>query len=342
MTVAAAPPSIRQMLAELAGLVGFGAAFVSRICGGTHEIVEVADAHDICPRPGTTLSLDLTCFGRPSAGAPGDLSCLALLEPLGIRSYALAPLRGDAGSLVGTLVLLDRTDVELTDRSRTALDLFASMLSRQQQDSAVQAERDDGRRSIAGRERRGRLRLAAQLHDGPIQQVVAARLLLEGAAGPAPSSGIRAAVEAMDQGILELRELLGAVQPGTLDAAELTESLSSAARNVNPGAKILIRVPDDPDGQDMVVMGELHRMALELLTNVRKHANGELRHFAFVVRDGRAVVRVVDAGPGGCPQRSPQGHYGLSSLQETARLLGGAVMVRSGAIGTTVTVRVAA
>jgi two-component system nitrate/nitrite sensor histidine kinase NarQ len=144
----------------------------------------------------------------------------------------------------------------------------------------------------------------------------------------------------MEQGILELRALLGAIQPGALDPGELGASLSSEARAVNPGAKVLVHLPADPVDGEIVVMGELHRMARELLANVREHAAGELRQLAFVVHSGRALLRVVDAGPGGCPTRSPHGHFGLSSVQEQTRLLGGTVTVRSGTAGTAITVRV--
>ncbi|SHN42454.1 sensor histidine kinase [Cryptosporangium aurantiacum] len=180
----------------------------------------------------------------------------------------------------------------------------------------------DARRGAAVRaaRRAQQVRLAADLHDhvahdvsAMVLQAQAARVLLGDRAGDVAAvlerieaDGARA-LTSMQQSIRVLRE----DDPKDRDVADLTalvEQHPTAVLHVDPE---LAQVP-----------AALYRVVAESLTNVRKHAGPDAGAVVRLERDqDRLVVTVTN--PAGTSSQGPGLGFGLSSLDEQVRTLGG-------------------
>lgn len=178
-----------------------------------------------------------------------------------------------------------------------------------------------------------RTRIAADVHDDPVQALAAVDLrlgllkrrleerapdLLE-AWKPLQAS----VVGATDR----LRALLFDLEPPDLRNG-LTGALCRAATEIFDGTETRWSVdgerePDVPDA----VRAIAYRITKESLTNARKHAAAD--HVAVVIapRDGGIEVSVTDDGVGLRPDsvQSSPGHLGLSTMQDRAAVAGGRV-----------------
>lgn len=182
--------------------------------------------------------------------------------------------------------------------------------------------------------------MAHRLHDGALQRLTAAQLLLDTAEldlGAHPALG--AGRSAVRDAAVQLRALLVDDEaPEALSATELSQVLADMAAEVSPDARVVVHVPP---GRRMAVRPHtilLRRIAQELLANVVTHAGQRLRHLILLADGEGLVLEVADGGPGGCPEDSPAGHFGLSSVREDVEERGGTVEIASTPGGTTVTV----
>jgi signal transduction histidine kinase len=192
-----------------------------------------------------------------------------------------------------------------------------------------------------------RLELAVQLHDGPIQHLTAAQLSVELAelllADPA-DAGARAALaegaRELRSAIATSRAVLEGMRPSLLPDTDLPALLHTLAADVGADAEVRVALPSGLIRTDPAAAGLVHRAASELVENVRRHADAALRLLEVTAEGEDIIVRVRDAGPGGCPTVSPPGHFGLSGLRHRAELRGGGLRVDSDDRGTTVDVRI--
>lgn len=187
-----------------------------------------------------------------------------------------------------------------------------------------------------------RERIARELHDGAIQTVYTAGLLVESAHKMASPDGplaarLAKAEEVLNDAIRDLRRSLG-----ELRAAHADEPLAAALRRVaeNPRFRSLVDVSLDldlPEAEALSALRTDHLLAIlgEALSNAVRHARA--RHVQVAARhaDGRLTLTVQDDGVG--LPREPQAGYGLRNMRDRARLLGGNLEVAgSSDKGTTV------
>jgi signal transduction histidine kinase len=184
-----------------------------------------------------------------------------------------------------------------------------------------------------------RERLAAGIHDDPLQAITAVGLQLAQLDGqladPALAAMLARLRNSVGQAVSRLRGLLFELDAAELQGQTLVASLSSyleQARDDEGLAFVLIdRLAVEPPAP---LRRLLSRLARELLMNVRKHARAS-RVEVILRSDGDSyVVRVSDDGVGFEPDRalSPRpGHLGLAALRERVELAGGAVRISSAA-----------
>ncbi|MDO9407901.1 sensor histidine kinase [Patulibacter sp.] len=191
-------------------------------------------------------------------------------------------------------------------------------------------------------ERRRQEDLAARLHDGPLQGVIAARQdLQEHLAGE--DVDLRETIEALDEAVAALRDLNTDLYDAVLRDSGLEAALRQAADATERrgGPPIAVSVGPGASGPHDAL---LVRVANELLTNVRKHA-GAQRARVLLVRGehGRVHLSVTDDGVGMDPEvlsdAALEGHLGLRSITRRIADAGGTVRVRPLAPGAEVEVR---
>ena len=184
-----------------------------------------------------------------------------------------------------------------------------------------------------------RRRIAADLHDGVVQELAGISYSLSAAAervDSRPPEETRAAVQEAASGtretIRELRSLLVEIHPPNLRAAGLDAALTDAAsRLAASGVDVTLDGVDERLPEDTEVL--FYRAASEALRNVERHAHASHVRIGVTSVDGTARLEVVDDGAGFTPEERDasrsEGHVGLSLLEELATRAGGRFVVNS-------------
>jgi signal transduction histidine kinase len=229
-----------------------------------------------------------------------------------------------AALLLGSLLLLWLVQVPLASR-------LGRRLQRTQEERAallqhaVEASADERRR------------IAADLHDGPVQDLAGISYSLSAAAeqggSPETRETLRDAAAGTRDAMRRLRTLLVEIHPPNLRASGLEAALDdllAPLRTRGIGTTLVI----DPDA----ALGEederlVYRAAAEALRNVERHAQASRVEVSLRPADGAVRLEVADDGIGFSPEergrRREEGHVGLSLLEELASHGGATVEVRS-------------
>ena len=197
-----------------------------------------------------------------------------------------------------------------------------------------------------------RLRIAQDLHDGPVQDLNLVNLRLAaldagvgGDGTPGAVADVRAEVVAVARG---LRAVAEALRPPALGPFGLAAALRLHADRVaalHPGVRVTCDADDDRQTLPEGVRLALFRVAQEALTNAVKHGPPTTVRVALRLEGDTVDLSVADDGPGFAAPDDPaalaaDGHLGLAGMAERARALGGRLRVESApGAGTTVRVR---
>ena len=191
---------------------------------------------------------------------------------------------------------------------------------------------------------RNKRELSEQLHDGPLQNLLAARLDLDELQENPTAEGFARLNTTFNETVAELRNTVRTLHPQVL----ATVGLSAAVRELAGRFEQRWGTPIDLTVEDVgqpAARALIYRAASELLTNANKHAAATRLEVDLRKDDGATVLRVADNGVGFDPavlaSRVAEGHIGLASLAVAVEATGGSVeyATRAGG-GTTVTVSV--
>jgi signal transduction histidine kinase len=272
---------------------------------------KLLEAHTLIHTPnGTPVLFEIyQRFGSVSASAERQLSALAppLLGGLLVLLLFQVPL---AWSMAGRLQRGHR------ERER----LLASAV-----ESSAQERR----------------RIAADLHDGVVQDLAGIAFGLAPLAEEADRRGaaqqaaaLRDAVARLRQGVRDLRTLLVEIHPPSLDAAGLEAALSDLLSPLDAEGIATELHVDEHTTNGSEDNALVYRVAHEAVRNVREHAAAaEVR--IEVTRPTPSVTRMVieDDGrgfdEGQRERRGAEGHVGLTLLEDLVRQAGGRLSVRS-------------
>ena len=229
-----------------------------------------------------------------------------------------------------------------TDADVSALTLFAkhaavaienARLYQQSRELAVTEERN---------------RLAREIHDtlaqsltGMVLQIQVIEDLLDADAAQA-----RAELQSLQHlartTLDEARRSVWGLRPPVLEEASLAEALERQLRDISRRAGISGRFSANgrPRPLTPAIEAGIYRIAQEALSNVHRHAQARVAVLQLRFEAGELVLVVQDDGRGLDPNHAARG-LGLSSMQERARLMGGAMALESEAgRGTRIEVRV--
>lgn len=186
-----------------------------------------------------------------------------------------------------------------------------------------------------GREKE-RQRIARELHDGPIQDLYAVRMLMA-----FPSAQTETPVEYLLDVVDELRTISEDLRPPSLGPFGCAAALSDLAdrfQERTPNLSVNTDLPpwsaDAPASLPQPVALVLFRVAQEAMNNAVQH--GEASHVQLMLRvdDEEVVLVVEDDGSGfDCPDDltalAPRGHYGLAGMSERVSSVSGTLTIRS-------------
>jgi two-component system NarL family sensor kinase len=190
--------------------------------------------------------------------------------------------------------------------------------------------------------------LAETLHDGPLQELLAARLELDELSERVNDPALDAVRATLAGTAMQLRSTLRTLHPAVLSELGLTPALGELLRQYRERSGLTVEGELDevgqPPAQDL-----LYRAARELLANVQKHARATSVRLQLQRAGERITLTVTDDGIGFDPvildSRIADGHIGLASLITRVEAMGGSVEiapVRGGGTKATVTAPVAA
>ena len=244
-------------------------------------------------------------------------------------------LRDEAVYVVGTGtaphwrgIMLDITaQKEAEEKLRWSLEVLRRTLQ----------ERRELAQRLESAQEEERRRIAADIHDDPIQAMSAVDLrlqLLAASPGNAAAAELTELHETVTRSIERLRSLLFELRPTALDRDGLVPALSVYLEHTGSDPGWSFEVVDALDAEPPPEMRAiLYRIAQEAVTNARKHAAASRVDVSVTgSRDG-VTIEIRDDGRGFDVEeamRPRPGHLGLSTMIERAELLGGRCHISSG------------
>jgi len=235
--------------------------------------------------------------------------------------------RGFAGvmlsSLAALILLLVPVAWLAAARSRRARAQREQLMSR-----ALDASADERRR------------IAASLHDGVVQQLLAASLSVAGQEARATAAGdddlagqLRSVAGAVRSGVAGLRSLLVDIYPASLHSAGLASALADLTKGAaGHGPEVELELDGGtaesaPEQQQEAIF----RIAQEALRNALRHAGAaHVTVRLSSVAEGAPCLEVEDDGRGfEAAAVREGGHFGLSLMADAARHGGGWLGLRS-------------
>lgn len=296
----------------------------------------------------------------PEAGwpRPDDLARILAEGPRrGVREIVVGVPNGgssDEGSVAYIAVRRERgvafsdADVErlegLADHASVAL-ASGRLLSGLRRE---EAQRRSLAASIVLAQESERRRVAEDIHDGPVQELVGVGLMLDALAtelrdgSPAVVADVNRAAAAAREAVRALRRAISDLHPMSLEELGFTAAVRSVVERIEwRGARV------DLDLAAADRLSETHRtlafrIVQEAVANIVRHADPRVVAITATERDGEVSLVVRDDGRGfdtvaGRPGVA-EGHLGLAAAEERASLGGGRLVVDSApGSGTTLT-----
>ncbi len=200
---------------------------------------------------------------------------------------------------------------------------------------------------------RERVRVATELHDGPIQHLARVGYAVDRAVMRLRRTDVEGAVDvlatvrdALTEEVNGLRALMSELRPPALDEGGLSSALSDygAAFAKRTGIDCLVDAELDEAMLPSQIETIAYRVMQEALVNVERHSGASRVRVGISVDDGRRLeLRVADDGSGFDTSLMRQfvrdEHFGLAGMQERVRCGSGTWSVTSApGLGTTILV----
>ena len=300
------------------------------------------------PRAGTSsVALDLTLLAPLVLIAPLFVALAALwfgarqiVRPLQrLEAKASAVAAGDYESIgepVGGISEVEHLQAVLADM---AAKVRASQEGLRDYIGAITAAQEEER-----------LRLARELHDDTIQELIALKQRLQlskkAAEGPSPKPTFEELEHLVEETIANVRRMTRALRPIYLEDLGLVTALEMLSQETSQQNGLQVEFQRAGREQRLPKDAELalYRIVQQALNNVVRHARARRAVVNVEFLDGEVNIKVSDDGvgfrmPSSPTDLAPEGHFGLLGMRERADLIGARLEVKTETgRGTTVSV----
>ncbi len=251
---------------------------------------------------------------------------------------------------IACLVFASYTLPQIPPHSRAALEVIAASvggaLARITATQMLAADQALLRKMIDLQERERKL-VAHDIHDGFVQDVVSAKMQLEGIRAnlPNPTDAVTAQLDAagdlLDTAVREGRRMIGELRPLIIDEKGIVDAVEYLLGETRrrSGLETVLEHAVEFERLDPVLEGVVFRIVQEAVTNVERHSQADTVSVWLHQRANRLTVEIEDQGVGFSEDQVPPNRFGLRGIRERARLFDGqASIVSSPGQGTKVTV----
>jgi signal transduction histidine kinase len=337
----------RDLIAELEGITGAPRSLLAMqaLCNPDLLVLPLAAL--------TTIQLEILL-------AFGDLASVSLWEDADCVAYRGHEPRDDASRARQTVMRWQRPHATLVAEGETAgavehlLVQAAAMLGPAFERASL-VERDvSGREALAQSAERRLRRLGFDLHDGPVQDVIALGAEITRLSEQLSELGLDARVRRLLDGRIEdlraylstvesdLREYCSSLESPVLVSRPFEEALRGAVwtftakTDLHPSVTIAGDVDDLTDTQRIT----LYRIVQEALSNICDHSGAREASVDLRVLESHVELEIRDDGIGFdadtvLRSAAQRGNIGLLGMMERVRLIGGDMQIRSAAGGPT-------
>jgi signal transduction histidine kinase len=266
----------------------------------------------------------------------GDRRRLSWLPYAGLGTTLTLAIWLERHDDITTLLVLVAAAVLASMVSARQLTVQSELLVTQRQLREVQAERAMLLDSVLYHGEAERVRIAAELHDGPVQRLAALGYLLERAVRVGRRGSSEQAALLVEEALVGLRvevdglrQLMSDLRPPALDESGLENALRDYLPTLFAETSLVVELVSElGDEQVPAASGTvLYRVAQEALLNIRQHAYARRVRVKLARHDGATSLSIEDDGVGFCAEearaRVREGHFGLVGMRERVELAGG-------------------
>jgi len=174
-----------------------------------------------------------------------------------------------------------------------------------------------------------RSRLARDLHDSVSQQLFAASMMMsainetEKLESKSISKQLHTVEDMIQQSQLEMRALLLHLRPVALKGKSLQDGIKQFLEELEERIPIDLERNIETFSVEKGIEDQLFRVLQEALSNALRHAEPSSIKVILIKRDHFIILRIQDDGKGFNLTEVQAGSYGLESMKERARDLGG-------------------
>lgn len=179
-----------------------------------------------------------------------------------------------------------------------------------------------------------RKRIAYDLHDGLIQQLVVAKMytsMQKNDANEAQLANLKQSEDALSTAIVEGRRIIEGLHPTVLDDLGLVDAITEIANQeaIRYGWELDLQLETLPRDPDKTISITVFRIVQEALNNAGKHAKA--KHVAIYLSNGDAVrLSIQDDGIGFDSEAEQfSSGFGIGTMRERAMSLSGLCRVES-------------
>ncbi len=269
------------------------------------------------------------CEGRPASSDPSDVELRLRGKDGAFRWFAIRMNRTSGGTesrFLGTA-----TDIEDLKQTESTMRQLSAQLMRSQ---------DDERR-----------RIARDIHDTTVQNIVAAKIEIDqvhdGAIlpGEPTTTALGEARGLLDRSLSELRTLSYLLHPPMLDELGLASALRWYAQGLEKRSGIAVsvdapRVPRLPADIETTIF----RIVQEGLSNVHRHSGSRVAQVALSATTEQVNLEIADEGNGMSAHLADRGPaslgVGIPGMRLRVQQLNGSLEIESGSKGTKIRVSI--
>lgn len=177
--------------------------------------------------------------------------------------------------------------------------------------------------------------ISYDIHDGAIQNVIAARMHLESglrdiSTTQPGAAEIREAHRLLESTLAETRRIISGIRPPTLDDLGVAAALEElAVDNARQGLLVDLRNTIGRGRWSPILEMTIYRVVQESLSNVRRHGETAEARVELTLKDQEIHVTVTDFGRGFDTDQVAEREFGLRGIRERTAAVGGRCHITS-------------